>query len=198
MFLNFVEQYEVGLRFRFDNGALNIVYFDAQVAEAAQFEASTQQVIQTEFDTNGIEIEGDFEFGQGFGIRGNATFTDSEIAGPATNADLGNRSRRQAPYNLNLNPYYAGEDFDLGLNIFSVGKAPVQNSNQFDLPAYTTIGAYINYEVVDNVTVSLNANTLFDEVGFTEGEEGNPVIGDFVRFRPINGRTITATVRLNF
>lgn len=198
LFLNFVEQYEVGLRLRFDSGVLNIVYFDAQVAEAAQFEASTQQVIQTEFDTNGIEIEGDFEFGNGLGVRGNATFTDSDIAGPATNPDLGNRSRRQAPYNLNLNPYYAGEGYDLGLNIFSVGRAPVQNSNQFDLPSYTTVGAYVNFEVIDNIVVSLNANNLFDEVGFTEGEEGNPAIGDFVRYRPINGRTISATVRLNF
>lgn len=198
LFLNFVDQYEVGVRFRFDAGFLNIVYFDAQVAEAAQFEASTQRVIQTEFDTNGIEIEGDFEIGRGFGIRGNATFTDSEIAGPAGSADVGNRSRRQAPYNLNLNPYFAGEGYDLGVNIFSVGDAPVQNDNRFDLPSYTTVGAYVNYEVLDNIVVSLNANNLFDEVGFTEGEEGNPAIGDFVRFRPINGRTISATVRLNF
>jgi outer membrane receptor protein involved in Fe transport len=86
----------------------------------------------------------------------------------------------------------------LGLNIFSNGKAPVQNSNQFDLPAYTTVGAYINYEVYDNLTLSLNANNLFDEVGFSEGEEGNPAIGDFVRFRPINGRTVSATARYTF
>lgn len=198
LFLNFVDQYEIGLRFRFDSGVLNIVYFDAQVAEAAQFEATTQEVIQTEFDTDGIEIEGDFEIGSGFGIRGNATFTDSEIAGPASNPDLGNRSRRQAPYNLNLNPYFVGEGYDLGVNIFSVGRAPVQNSNQFDLPAYTTVGAYVNFEVVDNIVVSLNANNLFDAVGFTEGEEGAPAIGDFVRYRPINGRTLSATVRLNF
>lgn len=198
LFLNFVDQFEVGVRLRFDAGALNIVYFDAQVAEAAQFEASTQNVIQTEFDTNGVEIEGYFEFANGFGVRGNATFTESDIVGPASNPDLGNRSRRQAPYNLNINPYYAGEGYDLGLNIYSVGKAPVQNSNQFDLPAYTTVGAYINYEVLENIVVSLNANNLFDEVGFTEGEEGNPAIGDFVRYRPINGRTISATIRLNF
>ncbi|NJM34020.1 MAG: TonB-dependent receptor [Rhodomicrobium sp.] len=198
LFLNFVEQYEVGVRLRFGAGALNIVYFDAQVAEAAQFEATTQEVIQTEFDTKGVEIEGDFEIGNGFGLRGNLTFTDSDISGPASNPDLSNRSRRQAPFNLNLNPYYVHDRFDVGFNIYSVGKAPVQNSNQFDLPAYTTVGAYVNFEVIDNITVSLNANNLFDEVGFTEGEEGNPAIGDFVRYRPINGRTISATVRLNF
>lgn len=198
LFLNFVDQYEIGVRLRFDFGNLNIVYFNAQVAEAAQFEASTQRVIQTEFDTKGVEIEGDVDFGNGFGVRGNFTYTDSDIAGPATNPDIGNRSRRQAPYNLNINPYYAGDQFDVGVNVYSVGKAPVQNSNQFDLPAFTTVGAYVNFKVIDNVVVSLNANNLFDKVGFTEGEEGNPAIGDFVRYRPINGRTISATVRLNF
>jgi len=198
LFLNFVDQYEIGARFRFGLGDFSIVYFDAQVAEAAQFEASTQQVIQTEFDTSGIELEGDFNFENGFGIKGNATFTDSEIAGPVTNADIGNRSRRQAPYTLNINPYFVGENYDLGLNIFSNGRAPVQNSNQFDLPAYTTIGAYINYELYDGLRLSLAANNLFDEIGFTEGEEGNPAIGDFVRFRPINGRTVSATIRYNF
>ena len=64
LFLNFVEQYELGLRLRLAAGDLSIVYFDAQVAEAAQFEASTQSVIQTEFETSGLEIEGDFTFGE--------------------------------------------------------------------------------------------------------------------------------------
>ncbi len=198
LFLNFVDQFEVGLRFRFDQGYLNIVYFDAQVAEAAQFEASTQSVIQTEFDTDGIEIEGDFDIGNGFGISGNVTFTDSEIAGPATNANFGNGARRQAPYTLNINPHYVGESFDFGLNIFSTGDAPVQDDNQFDLPSYTTIGAYVNYEIYENMVFSINANNLFDAEGFTEGEEGNPAIGDFIRFRPINGRTLSATIRYKF
>lgn len=198
LFLNFVEQVEIGMRFRFDAGDVSIVYFDAQVAEAAQFEASTQSVIQTEFDTNGLEIEGDFDFGNGFGISGNATLTDSEIAGPSTNANLGNRPRRQAPYTFNINPHFEGDRFDVGLNIFSTGDAPVQDSNQFDLPGYTTVGGYLNYALRDNLTLSLAANNLLDEVGFTEGEEGNPAIGDFVRYRPINGRTISATVRYAF
>lgn len=198
LFLNFVDQYEIGARFKFGIGRFSIVYFDAQVAEAAQLEASTQNVIQTEFDTNGIELEGDIYFENGFGVRGNVTVTDSEIVGPATNANLGNRPRRQAPYIFNINPYFEGDGYDLGINVFSTGDAPVQDVNQFDLPGYTTIGAYVNYEVYNNVVVSLAANNLFDEVGFTEGEEGAPGIGDFIRFRPINGRTISATVRYNF
>ncbi len=197
LFLNFVDQFELGLRFRFAAGDLNLVYFDAQVAEAAQFEASTQSVIQTQFDTSGFEIEGDFNFGD-FGISGNATLTDSEISGPSGNANLGNRPRRQAPYTINLNPKYFGDGYDLGLNIFSTGDAPVQDSNLFDLPGYTTVGAYLNYTLRDNLVLTLAGNNLFDEVGFTEGEEGNPAIGDFVRFRPINGRTVSATIRYEF
>jgi outer membrane receptor protein involved in Fe transport len=197
LFLNFVDQFELGLRFRFAAGDLNLVYFDAQVAEAAQFEASTQSVIQTQFDTSGFEIEGDFSFGD-FGISGNATLTDSEISGPSGNANLGNRPRRQAPYTINLNPKYFGDGYDLGLNIFSTGDAPVQDSNLFDLPGYTTVGAYLNYTLRDNLVLTLAGSNLFDEVGFTEGEEANPAIGDFVRFRPINGRTVSATIRYEF
>jgi outer membrane receptor protein involved in Fe transport len=198
LFLNFVEQFEIGARFRFKSGNLSLVFFDAQVAEAAQFEASTQSVIQTEFDTSGLEIEGNVFFGEGFEISGNLTLTDSEISGPSTNAALGNRPRRQAPFTLNLNPHYAADGYEVGLTIFSTGDAPVQDSNQFDLPGYTTVGAYLNYSIREDLAISLAANNLFDEVGFTEGEEANPAIGDFVRFRPINGRTISATLRYQF
>ena len=201
LFLNFVDQFEFGARFQSSFGSLSIVYFDAEVAEAASFEATTQEIIQTTFDSDGIEIEGDFYYKTGVGtvgLRGNATFTDSEIAGPVGNPVIGNTPRRQADYVLNFNPYFEGDGYDFGLNIFSTGDAPVQDSNQFDLPGYTTVGAYMNYEIFDNLVVSLAANNLFDEEGFTEGEEANPAIGEFIRFRPINGRTISATIRYNF
>ena len=197
-FLNFVDSFEVGAKFRLGLGDFSIVYFDSQVAEGGQLEASTQNVIQNSFDTNGIEIEGDFNFENGLGLRGNATFTDSKIAGPDNNANIGNTARRQAPYILNINPYYEADKYSVGMNVFSTGKAPVQDSNQFDLPAYTTVGAYINYDIRENMEISLNANNLFDAVGFSEGEEGAPAIGDFVRFRPINGRTVSATLRYSF
>lgn len=198
LFLNFVDAYEIGAKFKVGLGDFSIVYFDAQVNEGAQLEASTNRVLQNSFSTNGIEIEGDFNFDNGLGLRGNATFTDSKISGPDGNADLGNTPRRQAPYIFNVNPYFEADDFDLGANIFRTGKAPVGNNNQFDLPAYTAVGAYINYNVRDNMTVSLNANNLFDAVGFSEGEEAAPIAGDFVRYRPINGRTVSVTLRYNF
>lgn len=197
-FLNFVDAFEIGAKFRLGVGDFSIVYFDAQVAEGGQLEASTRRVIQNSFDTNGIEIEGDFNFDNGFGVRGNATFTDSKISGPDNNPNIGNTARRQAPYIVNVNPYYEADRYSLGVNVFSTGKAPVQDSNQFDLPAFTTVGAYINYDIRENMEISFNANNLFDAVGFSEGEEGAPGIGDFVRFRPINGRTVSATVRYNF
>ncbi len=44
----------------------------------------------------------------------------------------------------------------------------------------------------------MSVNNLFDEEGFTEGEEGSALPGDFVRIRPINGRTSSVTVRYNY
>ncbi len=197
-FLNFVDAFEIGAKFRVTNGDFSVVYFNADVREGGQLEASTLRVLQNSFDTTGIEVEGDFYFDNGFGVRGNATFTDSEISGPSTDANLGNTPRRQAPSIFNVNPYFEGEGYDVGFNIFHTAKAPVGNDNQFDLPEYTTVGAYFNYDVRENLGLSFNANNLFDEVGFSEGEESSPVAGDFVRFRPINGRTVSATLRYDF
>lgn len=197
-FLNFVDAFEIGARFKNNYGNFSLVYFNAKIDEAGQFEVTTQTVLQNSFDNSGFEFEGDFSLDSGFGIRGNATYTDAEITGPVGNANIGNTPRRQADFIYNVNPYYQVDQYDVGLNLFGTTKAPAQDSNLFDLPAYTTVGAYINYRVREDLTVSVNGNNLFNAEGFTEAEGDGFVTGDLVRFRPINGRTISATLRYDF
>ena len=197
-FLNFVDQFELGLKARVLGGNVALVYFNADVAEAGQFEVTTQSVIQNTYDTDGFEIEADIPIDGGFGLVGNATFTNAEISGPDGNANVGNTPRRQSDVVLNLNPYYAADRYDVGLNIFSTSKAPAQDGNLYDLPGYTTVGAYVNVMATDNISLSLAANNLFDADGFTEAEGDGFAAGDLVRFRPINGRTVSATVRYDF
>jgi hypothetical protein len=48
------------------------------------------------------------------------------------------------------------------------------------------------------VQLSLNANNLFNVKGFTEAEEGAIPANGIVRARSINGRTISAAIRVNF
>ena len=197
-FLNFVDAFELGAKFRALGGNGSIVYFNADVREAGQFEVTTQTVIQNSYDTDGIELEVDFPLAAGFGVIGNATYTNAEISGPASNPNLGNTPRRQSDIVLNLNPYYVADRYDLGLNIFSTSSAPAQDSNLYDLPGYTTVGLYGNYRFTDQISVSLAANNLFDAEGFTEAEGDGFTSGDLVRFRPINGRTVSATLRYDF
>lgn len=197
-FLNFVDAFELGAKFRLAKGDFSIVYFNADVREAGQFEVTTQTTIQNSFDTSGIEAEASFDLSNGFGVNANATYTDSEISGPANNANLGNTPRRQSDLIFNLNPYYEADRYDLGLNIFGTTDSFAQDSNQFKLPGYTLVGAYVNFDVRDNLSLSVAANNLLDANGFTEAEGDGFASGDLVRFRPINGRTVSATVRYDF
>ena len=197
-FLNFVDAFEVGAKFRVLGGNMAVTYFDADVQEAGQFEVTTQSVIQNSFDTNGVEAEIDLPLTGGFGLIANATYTDSEISGPDSNPNLGNTPRRQADLIYNVNPYYVAERFDVGLNIFGTTESFAQDSNLYELPAYTTVGTYVNLKAAKGVSLGLAANNLLDADGFTEAEGDGFVAGDLVRFRPINGRTVSATLRYDF
>ena len=197
-FLNFVDAFEVGAKFRVLGGNMAVTYFDADVEEAGQFEVTTQTVIQNSFDTNGVEAEIDLPLTGGFGLIANATYTNSEISGPGSNANLGNTPRRQADLIYNFNPYYVADRFDVGLNIFGTTESFAQDSNLYELPAYTTVGAYVNLKAAEGVSLGLAANNLLDADGFTEAEGDGFVAGDLVRFRPINGRTVSATLRYDF
>ena len=197
-FLNFVDAFEFGAKFRALGGTGSIVYFNADVREAGQFEVTTQNTIQNSYDTDGVELEVDFPLTGGFGVIGNATYTNAEISGPDTNPNIGNTPRRQSDFVFNINPYYVADRFDLGLNIFSTTDAPAQDSNLYDLPGYTTVGAYVNFGLTDQMSISLAGNNILDAEGFTEAEGDGFVAGDLVRFRPINGRTVSATLRYDF
>ena len=197
-FLNFVDAFEIGAKFRALGSTGSIVYFNADVREAGQFEVTTQNTIQNSYDTDGVELEVDFPLTGGFGVIGNATYTNAEISGPDTNPNIGNTPRRQSDFVFNINPYYVADRFDLGLNIFSTTDAPAQDSNLYDLPGYTTVGAYVNFGLTDQMSISLAGNNILDAEGFTEAEGDGFVAGDLVRFRPINGRTVSATLRYDF
>ena len=51
---------------------------------------------------------------------------------------------------------------------------------------------------MENVTLALNANNVFDINGFTEAEEAAIPANGIVRARSINGRTLSASLRFDF
>jgi len=193
-----VTQAEIGLKWQFADGSFYITYFNADTDEEKAFEVTTQEFLQNSYESSGFEIEGDYDFGNGFGIRGSLTLTDAEIVKTASGANVGNKPRRQADYFFNITPSYTADNWDIGLNFVGTDEVFVQDNNDLKFDSYVVTNMFVNYYVNDNFSVSLNSNNLFDEEGFTEGEEGSAVSGDLIRVRPINGQTTSLSLRYNF
>ena len=74
----------------------------------------------------------------------------------------------------------------------------LQDSNQLKQDAYQLVHLYGNYQLTESVVVSLNVNNLTDEFVITESEEGAAAAGDFVRARPLSGRSTSLSIRYDF
>ena len=197
--IDYVDQYELGLKYRSGGFGLFVTGFYAKTQEQ-NFEATTQQFFDRTYTAKGIELEAAYRRGI-FDLRAGATWTDAEISKDnITPANEGNTPRRQADLVYQITPAL---DFDVarvGLNIVGTTKAYAQDSNELIFPAYTQVNAFVNFRPVDNIELSLNANNLFNAKGITESEEGSITAGvdNFIRARAINGRTISASVRFDF
>lgn len=193
-----VEQWEVGFKYNSGPASFYVTYFDSDVTEAAEFEVTTQTVRENTYEASGFEIEGGYELDNGLGIRATATFQDAEIVGSNNESVIGNTPRRQADYVFNVSPYYEAERWTVGANIFGTDEVFVQDNNDLTFDAYTIVSLYGRYDITDRISIAADINNLFDEEGFTEGEEGSAAAGDFVRIRPINGRTASLTLGYRF
>lgn len=195
---NSVEQWEVGLKFVRRDMSFFVTYFNADTTEAREFEVTTQSFIQNAFEAKGVEIEANYEHESGLGIRANATFTDSDITATASGANIGNTPRRQADYLFNVSPYYNHDRFTIGANIFGTDSVFVQDSNDLEFDSYTVTSLYASFDITESLRLGVDVNNVFNNVGFTEGEEGSAAPGDFVRIRPINGRTASLSLSYRF
>ena len=195
--VDFVKQAEVGLKYRQGGISAYATLFDARTEEE-NYEATTQRVFSRSYKARGVELEGAYRSG-GFNLSAGATYTDAEISRDNISpANIGNRPRRQAKWIYQSTAAYEAERFGLGLNLVGTSASYAQDSNQLKLPGFTTVNAFVNLRPLDRVTVSLNGNNVFNTKGFTEAEEGSIPANGIVRARSINGRTISASVRLDF
>ena len=193
-----VEQWEIGFKYSGPNASFFATYFNADTSEAREFEVTTQTFRENAYEASGIELEGDYDFGNGFGVRATATFQDAEIVSTSDGSNVGNTPRRQADYVYNISPYFEAENWTVGANIFGTDEVFVQDSNDLKFDAYRVVSVYGAYDLTPKLRVSADVNNLFDAEGFTEGEEGSAMAGDFVRVRPINGRTASITLGYHF
>lgn len=197
--IDYVDQYEIGVKYRSGPFALFVTGFHAKTEEQ-NFEATSQRFLNRTYKATGVEVEAAYSRGI-FDIRAGATYTDAEIAKDAISpANEGNTPRRQAKLIYQVTPAIDFNVARVGLNIIGTTKAYAQDNNQLVFPAYAQVNAFVNFRPLDNLELSLNANNLFNATGITEAEEGSIMAGvdNYIRARSINGRTISASVKYTF
>ena len=195
-----IDQTELGWKYRFKNGGLFITGFHAGTDEAGGYEATTQKYISNNYDAYGLEIETALNYGA-FNLTGGLTFTQAKITKSADATVVGNTPRRQAAVIFNVNPSYRfGRGHSVGASIIGTSSAFTQDENKLVMPGYAIVNLYANFAITKSLFFGLSGNNIFNALGLTESEDGHIVENqvNYVRARPIFGRSINASVRYVF
>ena len=195
--VDFVKQGELGVKFRSNGLQIYATLFRANTEEE-NYEATTQRVFSRSYKATGLEVEGSYRSGP-FSISASGTYTDAEISSDNISpANEGNRPRRQARFIYQVTPQFDIDQFTAGMNVIGTGSSFAQDDNVLKLPGFNQVNAFLSFRPLDNLQLSLNANNVFDVNGFTESEEGSIPANGIIRARSINGRTVSASVKLKF
>jgi outer membrane receptor protein involved in Fe transport len=195
--VDFVDQYEFGVKYRQDSLSVFATAFYAETEEQ-NFEATTQKFFDRKYQAKGIELESAYFIGD-FDFRGSLTWTDAEIAKDALNAAVeGNTPRRQADFVYSLIGRYNFEQGSAGVSLIGTTDAYAQDNNDLKFDGYTQVNLFALYRLSDAFSVSFNVNNMFDVIGITEAEEGSVPDNGIIRARTINGRTSSMTLRYDF
>ena len=192
------KQLEVGLKYSTSDLQLNATLFDT-VTQDTQAELTSGLTFIREYDATGLELEGNYEFGSGFSLSGNLTWTDAEISDDQFNPALvGKTPRRQADLIYTLVPQYQSDDWVVGASLQGSTDYYVQDSNELKQDGYNVVNFFATWYMSDAFSVSVNVNNLTDEFVITESEEASANPGDIIRARPLNGRTTSLSIKYVF
>ena len=192
--VDFVREAEAGLHLLSGPLRLEATAFWARTEEQ-NYEATTQRSTARVYRAHGVELDAAWRRG-GLTLAAAATWTDARIAASDVAAEVGNRPRRQAALTYRLAPSLEAGRWSLGLSLAGTTSSYAQDANLLKLPAYAVVGLYAGFRPMPRLTLSVAANNLFDTAGYTEAEEAAIPANGIVRARSINGRTVSAALRL--
>ncbi len=193
-----VKQLEVGYKFQGDNVDFYATLFDTTTQDT-QAEVTSGLTFVREYQATGIELEGLYNFNNGFRVTGNLTWTDAEISEDDSNpAIVGNTPRRQADVIYTITPMYSNDNFSLGTTLQGSTDYYVQDNNDLKQDGYVLVHLFANWFISEDLTASLNINNLTDEFVITESEEGSAANGSIIRARPLSGTSTTASISYRF
>jgi outer membrane receptor protein involved in Fe transport len=203
--VNAVRQAEAGAKYRAESVSLNVTGFWAATSDD-NYDPIRDRPIRRDYSAKGIEFEGLVRLGIA-ALRGGATYTDATIKRDYLQPGFDGHAPRAQPRLI----FQASPEIDLthvafGATFVGATKSFAQDENKLVIPAAVTTNAFVEFRPTEHLRMIVNANNLFDTVALSgldtpsepgkdsQGVEGTPLIGA----RPLTGRTISATLRLDF
>ncbi|TCP37014.1 outer membrane receptor protein involved in Fe transport [Sphingomonas sp. BK235] len=204
--INTVRQAEGGFKFRQGDVTLNLTGFWAKTFDS-NYDPIRARPLQRDYRASGLEFEGNLRFGV-LGLSGGATYTDAKIVHDyivdvvSGSPDVaGHRPRHQPRWIFQATPEIVTDRVAIGATFLGATRSFAQDENALTIPGYVTTNGFVQLRATEKLRLTINANNLFNNLalmGVDNAVLPNGVALPFVRGRPLTGRTVSATLRLDF
>ncbi|MHA6720347.1 TonB-dependent receptor domain-containing protein [Sphingomonas sp. RS6] len=192
-----VRQLEGGVKFRRPGLALNLVGFLAN-SEDQNIQSGSGLGTARTYRAYGAEFEGSISRGP-FSLNAGATWTRAKITEDLLNpAITGLQPRHQPEFTLQLMPQVETKWATFGASSVTITKSYAQDVNQLRMPGFTVVNAFVQFHPLPNVQLSVNANNVFNTLGYFEISQGTMPANGIAWGRAVNGRTISSSLRFSF
>jgi outer membrane receptor protein involved in Fe transport len=191
-------QIEGGYKYKSPKLSYTITPYFTNVTEQ-NADPTEQKIYLIGFQSYGAELEASAKVGN-LMINAGAIFTKAKITSSLDEANVGNTPRRVPDLMYHITPTYTLGKAVIGLNLIGTTKVFVSNSNEIVLPGYAYLNGFLSYGIAKNLNVNLNVNNITNVLGFTEAESHSFVDNstNYMRARPITGRSTTMSISYNF
>jgi outer membrane receptor protein involved in Fe transport len=192
-----VRQLEGGVKFRQAGVALNLVGFLAN-SDDHNIQSGSGLGTQRTYRAYGAEFEGSVRHGP-FSLNAGATWPKAKITEDFLNTAItGQEPRHQPEFTFQLMPQVNTRWATFGASSVTVIKSYAQDTDQLRMPGFTVVNAFVQFHPAQNVQLSVNANNLFNKLGYLEISQATLPANGVGYGRAINGRTISSTLRFSF
>jgi len=186
-----VIQAEGGIKYRTEKAELYVTGFWAKTGEH-------NIGLDRKYRAYGVELEGSVHAGP-FSMNAGATWTKAKITADAyVPANVGNSPKHQADLIFQAMPQVEAGPVTFGAAIEGTTSSFAGDTAQLKMPGWVTVNPFVQYKPIENVTLMVNANNLFDVAGLVEVDAEFLPTNGIGTARTINPRTISASIRFDF
>ncbi len=192
-----VRQLEGGLKFRKNGITFNATAFLAYADDHNQLNGLATQTYR-KYRTYGLELEGGVRRGP-FSMVTGATYTKAKITKDYFDPTLtGKEPRHQPAWTLQATPQIDTKYVTVGASVVAITSSYSQDINQLKMPGFTTVGGFLIAHPTKMIDVALTGTNLFNAKGFLDINQASMPTTGIGWARSVQGRTLAASVRLNF